>query len=209
MQLKWSNKEPVNYYKDCIKTLGGKPNVIVNKKNGMAKWYNRGNIFIKHVLKDEPNNFFKSVALFYITEEDLPNVLKICDTIMYDNLKKQIIIRSNNLNENVAIFFLIIELLNNTKKLNEIKKNYDLYLKSEITPYNEMTEIVINGKKANNKKYKDQFTGIIVYNNNNNTSKKNSKSKKIKNKNNVSKTMKKTTRSLKPKKTKTKKFYFF
>jgi hypothetical protein len=160
---KWINKISVDYYSECVKMFG-QPNAISNTTGGMCIWYDRGNLFTEHILRDEkiahcvprPHfDYFYSSILFYVPPEKLLDVLKISGSINYDGLKKLLTARCGGINANYATLYLAMQLVNNELSITDIKKNdmYPKMIKGEIMPHSEMAERMIEMKRSNNKRY--------------------------------------------------------
>ena len=166
---KWKNVLPKKYYLECVKMFGS-PNAISNTEGGMCIWYDRGDLFSEHILRDEQvehcvprphQDYFYSSILFYVQPEKLLDVLKISGSLNYDGLKKLLTARCGGINANYATLYLAMLVANNEMDINDVKKDdmYSKMIRGEILPHSEMAAKMIDMKRANNK----MFSAEIEY----------------------------------------------
>jgi hypothetical protein len=159
----WKNKMPKSYYFDCVKMFGP-PDAISNTEGGMCIWYDKGELFREHILRDEQvahcvprphHDYFYSSIYFYVPPDKLLDVLRISGSINYDGLKKLLTARCGGINANYATLYLAMQLVNGELTIDDIKRNdmYPKMIRGEIMPHSEMAEKMIDMKRANNKMY--------------------------------------------------------
>lgn len=164
---KWKNKLPKQYYLECVKMFGP-ADALSNKKGGICIWYDRGELFSEHILRDEQvahcvprphNDYFYSSVLFYIKPEKVWDVLRISGSLNYDGLKKLLTARCGGINANYATLYLAMLVANGELSISQVKSNdmYSKMIRGEILPHSEMAEKMINMKRANNKMYIDEI----------------------------------------------------
>lgn len=164
---KWKHTLPKKYYPECVKMFGP-PNAISNTEGGMCIWYDRGDLFSEHILRDEQvshcvprphNDYFYSSVLFYLKPEKVWDVLRISGSLNYDGLKKLLTARCGGINANYATLYLAMLVANDELSIKEVKSNdmYSKMIRGEILPHSEMAEKMIIMKRSNNKMYIDEI----------------------------------------------------
>jgi hypothetical protein len=202
---KWKHTLPKKYYIECVKMFG-KPNAISNTEGGMCIWYDQGDLFSEHILRDEQvehcvprphQDYFYSSILFYVPSDKLLDVLKISGSLNYDGLKKLLTARCGGINANYATLYLAMQVANGDLSISQVKSDdmYSKMIRGEIMPHSEMAQIMIDMKRTNNKMYMDEIgydyatyafkgcyeEGSITNSNNNNSNNSNNKYAKVKN----------------------------
>lgn len=134
---------PKKKYIEIVKEFGN-PNVIYNNNNGSAIWYNRG-IFKKIELVDEsieninPKKhceFLYTTINIHIEPELLSRISSLSESIMYDQLKNILIVRSGSMENNVAILYIAMMIISDFENADE---HIDLYESIMASPLDQMT----------------------------------------------------------------------
>lgn len=164
---KWKHTLPKKYYPECVKMFGP-PNAISNTEGGMCIWYDRGDLFSEHILRDEQvdhcvprphQDYFYSSILFYVSPEKLGDVLRISGSLNYDGLKKLLTARCGGINANYATLYLAMQVANGELSISQVKSDdmYSKMIRGEIIPHSEMAQIMIDMKRTNNKMYMNEI----------------------------------------------------
>jgi len=115
----FTNPEAKIQYQLLVSNFGY-PDVVRNKQDGAAIWFNKG-ILDKIVLADEPTNIANPAQKYFlstVTNIDIPDdllcdIIKLDNSIYYDKIKNDLTIRSDHIGTNIAILYAVIELIQN------------------------------------------------------------------------------------------------
>jgi len=131
------NKIPQEKYIE-LKTEFGKPDHIINKKNGYAVWNKRGHIE-KLILKDEliihkfPTSHFDflyATIKIYIPDDILYEVLELNNTLYYDKLNHELTCRCNCMESIISTFYLTTHIIKNPENSEYYRSIYSSTINS-------------------------------------------------------------------------------
>lgn len=161
----YGNSTPVKVYDYIVKKFGN-PDFIDQNRGGLAIWYSKKlekkkYIYLKIEVKDEQifhdqiNKHVDSLYVYFdieIHKHLINDVMKISDAIMYDKLKKNIIIRCHDLDRINILFLFIIRFITNEMTIKDIHENHEKYISDEESYIDYMDEIFDYIKKEKDKK---------------------------------------------------------
>ena len=165
---KWNNDRPKKFFPKACKLLG-KPTFVSNVPDGMAYWKKTGNtLFSEHYIKDQEiahcvparhHDYFYSSIRCYVASDKRKDVLSISGSINYDGLTKLLTARCANLNANIATLYLGMSVANGNMNINYVKKEglYGKYIRGEMQSHKQLRKEMMEMKRKNNKKYKEQI----------------------------------------------------
>lgn len=134
---------PKERYPDLIKEFGY-PTYIVNRPNGVAIWKDK-DFYTKIMLKDEsiqhnkpkPHcDFLYSTINVYIPFSILMDVLRLSESIFYDQLKKELTARCHFMGANVATLYLAMMITNDPSNAQKYRSMYGDTIMSTMEPEN-------------------------------------------------------------------------
>ena len=148
IRLGWTNRSgkinPAKRYRDLLEAYG-EPHFLLRGDGGMAIWTKDqvgSKCFERIILKDErilhtnPKkhyDFLYTVVKVSIPQDKLMDILGLSQSIMYDQLKKELIVRCHFEKANKATILLVLKILHGELTLEEIKKD-GLYKKYIMDP---------------------------------------------------------------------------
>ena len=162
---RFSHPLPKERYQDVVNEFG-KPDIIVNQKDGVALWYNR-DYFSKIMLKDEsiehknpkPHcDFLYSTINVYIPKEHVWTILDLSESVTYDRLKSELTARCHFMGANIATLNLAMKMVNDPTNASSYKEKYGETIMSTMNPdiykmlYNELGSMVASNMQQNGDK---------------------------------------------------------
>lgn len=153
---------PKNRFRDLVQEFGT-PDVLLNRPNGMAIWYNKG-IFNKIVLLDEsiehmepePHcDFLYASVKVYIPQDAICNVLGLSKSIYYDQLKQELTARCHFMGANVATLYLALLISQNPDNAEQYYEQYGSTIMSSMDKnrYNQLLNRLKQLVNQNNNQY--------------------------------------------------------
>jgi hypothetical protein len=139
----WRNAKPRERYADIVRDFGA-PDHISDRPGGAAVWNEdrlmgqMGTVWTKIELVDEsvyhpspaPHcDFLYATIRYRVPEEMIAAVMSISESLIYDQLKRELTARCHFMGANVATLYLATHVASGTLDIKEIKKN-DLYGKA-------------------------------------------------------------------------------
>ena len=114
------NNLPKEQYQQLV-NLFGYPTIVRNERYGAVIWINK-DIFNKIVLADElledsdpilHYDFLYTVVIVKIPSKSFCDVLNSNQSIIYDQIKNELTVRSNSIGANVSILLMIMKIIDN------------------------------------------------------------------------------------------------
>lgn len=139
VRLGWEHKKgemnPTKRYHELVQ-IYGKPKILVRGKGGLAIWTKEQMVALEKcyeriIIKDEyiPHgspkkhyDFLYTVVKYHIPKSKLRSIIGLSDSVMYDQLKKELIVRCHFEGANKATILLVLKIARGELTLSEIKR---------------------------------------------------------------------------------------
>lgn len=124
---------PKELYPDLVAKYG-QPDI---RTKGVIGWYNK-DMYTRILLKDEQvanckaekyYDFLYFVIHVYIPKDKVCQIKSLSNSVLYDSLKRELIVRSNSIKTNVAIMYLVLLVATDQITITTALTEYNLIIK--------------------------------------------------------------------------------